>query len=63
MEGEMDVVTDTGVVKECKTGKPKLGQLKKIASAAAVIFPGAPVHLAVPAAMPVGTPWPAIQRH
>lgn len=63
MDGEIDVVTDNDVVKECKTGKPKLKQLKKIKSAAAVIFPGSPVHLAVPKDMPVGTPWPNIQRH
>lgn len=63
MDGEMDVVTGTGIIKECKTGKPKLKQLKKIASAAAVVFPQAPVHLAVPTGMYVGTPWPDIQRH
>ena len=63
MSGEMDVVTDQGIIKECKTGRPKLKQLKKIASAAAVIFPGAPVHLAVPTGMAVSTPWLGIQRH
>jgi hypothetical protein len=63
MSGEMDVVTDQGIIKECKTGRPKLKQLQKIVSAAAVIFPGAPVHLAVPTGMAVSTPWPKIQRH
>ena len=63
MNGEIDVVTDKGVVKECKTGKPKLKQLKKLKSASSVIFPGASVHLAVPKDMPVGTPWPDIQTH
>ncbi|MEC4678766.1 MAG: PAAR-like domain-containing protein [Nitrospirota bacterium] len=63
MNGEIDTVTDNDIVKECKTGKPKLKQLKKIESAAAVLFPGSPVHLAVPTGMKVGTPWPAIQRH
>ncbi|AGC43129.1 hypothetical protein MYSTI_01797 [Myxococcus stipitatus DSM 14675] len=65
MDGEIDVVTGSGVVKECKTGKPKLKQLEKIASASAVIFPGAPVHLAIPKGMKIGTPWPQsqIQEH
>jgi hypothetical protein len=50
MHGDLDVVTGDGVVKECKTGDQSVSQLKKNAVAAAIIFPGAPVHLAVPAA-------------
>lgn len=63
MNGEIDTITENNVVKECKTGKPSLKQLKKIESAAAVLFPGSPIHLAVPKNMKVGTPWPDIQRH
>lgn len=63
MNGEIDTITEKNVIKECKTGKPSLKQLKKIESASAVLFPGLPVHLAIPKDMKVGTPWPNIQKH
>lgn len=50
MQGEFDCVTPDGIVKEAKvTGAAvKFGQLEKHASAAAAIFPGMPVHAAIP---------------
>jgi len=51
MQGELDTVTKNGVVKECKqTGAAaSYRQLQKHKSAVGVLFPGAPVHIAVPA--------------
>ena len=69
MEGEFDCITDEGVIKEAKiTGEAaKASQFKKHFSAAAALFPGAPVHVAVPAkeARNVTSAIPSsnIQRH
>lgn len=50
MQGEIDVVAQDGRVKECKQSANAVDvtQFKKLSSAAAVLFPGAPVHVAVP---------------
>lgn len=71
MEGDIDVVTDGGVIKECKisSSAASLSQVNKLRSAAAVLFPGAPVHLALPAAEAAGakkwmkTPPNKVQSH
>jgi hypothetical protein len=49
LHGDIDVVTSDGTAKECKAGGQAVDQLKKNIVAAAIIFPGAAVHLAVPA--------------
>lgn len=51
MQGELDCITEDGTVKEAKIrgGAVSASQLTKHASAAAVLFPGAAVHAAVPA--------------
>lgn len=51
MQGELDCITKDGTIKEAKiSGKAvKADQIAKHMSAAAVLFPGAPVHAAVPA--------------
>jgi len=50
MNGEIDVLTEDGTVKECKQSAKAVSveQFRRIASIAAAMFPGAPVHLAVP---------------
>lgn len=50
MQGELDCITEDGTVKEAKISGSavKSAQLTKHASAAAVLFPGAAVHAAVP---------------
>ncbi|MGH1343375.1 MAG: PAAR-like domain-containing protein [Nannocystales bacterium] len=51
MQGELDCITEDGTVKECKMSGAAVSasQMTKHASACAVLFPGAPVHAAVPA--------------
>ncbi|HLT37505.1 MAG TPA: hypothetical protein VK034_14530, partial [Enhygromyxa sp.] len=69
MEGELDCVTADGVVKEAKISgaAAEAKQFKKHVSAAAVLFPGAPVHVAVPAKearnVSPAIPRSSIQRH
>jgi len=77
MSGEIDVVTDQGVVKECKVGTigGLVSQFKKISRVAPLILGGSPtVHVAVPsgnggavrrAFRQAGSPLPsnAIQEH
>jgi uncharacterized Zn-binding protein involved in type VI secretion len=69
MEGELDCITDEGVIKEAKiTGKAaEASQYIKHRSAAAALFPGAPVHVAVPAKearkVTPAIPRSGIQRH
>src|SRR5262249_28886215 len=53
LSGDLDVITDKGVVKECKVSSDAAneGQYNKNVSAATAIFGGSPVvHMAVPAA-------------
>jgi hypothetical protein len=51
MQGEFDTITKDGTIKESKISgaAASASQITKHASAAAVLFPGAPVHAAVPA--------------
>ncbi|QSQ15002.1 hypothetical protein [Myxococcus landrumensis] len=50
LNSEIDVVTKDGVVKECKCSAVAASesQIQSHAAAAAILFPGSPVHLAVP---------------
>jgi hypothetical protein len=50
MNSEIDVVTSDGIVKECKISAEAASepQIQNHIAAAAILFPGAPVHLAVP---------------
>lgn len=51
MKSEFDVITDKGTIKECKSsaGAVDFSQFQKHISAARALFPGAAVHIAVPA--------------
>jgi hypothetical protein len=51
VKGDIDVVTEDNVVKECKISTKAVNedQIIKLRGIAARLFPGSPVHIALPA--------------